>query len=117
MDAKEKERFKKMLLKKKEEIISILSEAYSEGKEIDVGISQDVADKAESSYTKEFLFSLSETERKRLFMIDEAIKRIEDSSYGICQVCQNNIGKKRLVVVPWAPHCIECQEKEEKEFP
>ncbi len=41
MNAKEKERFKKMLLKKKEEIINILSEAYSEGKEIDVGISQD----------------------------------------------------------------------------
>jgi DnaK suppressor protein len=115
LNAKERERFKKMLLKKKEEIINILSEAYSEGKEIDAGISQDVADKAESSYTKEFLFSLSDTERKRLFMIDEAIKRIEDSSYGICQMCQNNIDKKRLVVVPWAPHCIECQEKEEKE--
>ncbi len=117
MNAKEKERFKKMLLKKKEEIINILSEAYSEGKEIETGISQDVVDKAESSYTKEFLFNLSDTERKRLSMIDEAIKRIEDSSYGICQMCQNNIDKKRLVVVPWAPHCIECQEKEEKESP
>lgn len=117
MNAKEKERFEKMLLKKKEEIINILSEVYSESKEIEAGISQDVADKAESSYTKEFLFSLSDAERKRLFMIDEAIKRIEDSSYGICQMCQNNIDKKRLVVVPWAPHCIECQEKEEKESP
>lgn len=117
MNAKERERFKKMLLKKKEEIINILSEAYSESKEIEAGISQDVVDKAESSYTKEFLFSLSDTERKRLFMIDEALKRIEDSSYGICQICQKNIGKKRLVVVPWAPYCIECQEKEEKESP
>jgi DnaK suppressor protein len=117
LNAKEKERFKKMLLKKKEEIINILSEAYSEGKEIETGISQDVVDKAESSYTKEFLFNLSDSERKRLLMIDEAIKRIEDSSYGICQMCQNNIDKKRLVVVPWAPHCIECQEKEEKESP
>ena len=114
MNAREKERFKKMLLKKKEEIINILSEAYSEGKEIDAGISQDVADKAESSYTKEFLFSLTDTERKRLFMIDEAIKRIEDNSYGLCQMCQNNIDQKRLVVVPWAPNCIKCQEKEEK---
>ncbi len=117
MNAKERERFKKILLKKKEEIINILSEAYSEGKEIETGIAQDVADKAESSYTKEFLFNLSDTERKRLSMIDEALKRIEDSSYSICQKCQNNISKKRLVVVPWAPHCIECQEKEEKESP
>jgi DnaK suppressor protein len=117
LNAREKERFKKMLLKKKEEIIDILSEVYSEGKEIEVGISQDVVDKAESSYTKEFLFSLSDVERKRLFMIDEAIKRIEDSSYGICQMCQNNIDNKRLAVVPWAPNCIECQEKEEKGSP
>jgi DnaK suppressor protein len=50
-------------------------------------------------------------------MIDEAIKRIEESSYGLCQECQNDIGKKRLVVVPWAPNCIECQEKEEKKSP
>lgn len=117
MNAKEKERFKKMLLKKKEKIINILSEAYIEGKEIEAGISQDIVDKAEISYTKEFLFNLSDLERKRLVMIDEAIERIEDSSYGICQTCQNNIDKKRLVVVPWAPNCIECQEKEEKESP
>jgi DnaK suppressor protein len=50
-------------------------------------------------------------------MIDEAIKRIEDNSYGICQMCQNNIDQKRLVVVPWAPNCIKCQEKEEKGSP
>ncbi len=117
MNARERERFKKMLLKKKEEIINILSEVYSEGKEVESGIAQDIVDKAESSYTKEFLFSLSDAERKRLFMIDEAIKRIEESSYGVCQMCQNNIGEKRLVVVPWALYCIECQEKEEKEFP
>lgn len=117
MNAKEKERFEKMLLKKKEEIINILSEAYSESKEVESGIAQDIVDKAESSYTKESLFSLSDTERKQLFMIDEALKRIEDSSYSICQKCQNNISKKRLVVVPWAPYCIECQEKEEKESP
>lgn len=117
MNAKERERFKKMLLKKKEEISNVLSEVYSESKEVESGIAQDIVDKAESSYTKEFLFSLSDAERKRLFMIDEALKRIEDNSYGICQMCQNNIGKKRLVVVPWAPYCIECQEKEEKESP
>lgn len=117
MNAKERERFKKILVKKKEEIINILSEAYSEGKEIETGISQDVVDKAESSYTKEFLFNLSDTERIRLSMIDEALKRIEESSYDICQICQNDIGKKRLVVVPWAPNCIKCQEKEEKESP
>jgi len=111
----EREKYKKRLLEKKEEIIAKLSEFYSESKEIESGIAQDIADKAESSYTKEFLLSLSDAERKRLFLIDEALKRIEKSEYGICQMCQKNISKKRLDAVPWAPHCIECQEKAEEE--
>lgn len=117
MNLKERERFKKKLLEKKEEIINKLSEVYNESKEVESGIAQDVVDKAESSYTKEFLFSLSDAEREQLFMIDEALKRIEESNYGICQSCEKNISKKRLNAVPWTPYCIECQEKEEKESP
>jgi len=103
-------------MEKKEEIGAKLSEAYSESREVETGIAQDIADKAESSYTKEFLLSLSDAERKQLFLIDEALKRIEKDEYGICQMCQKNISKKRLNAVPWAPHCIECQEKAEEEF-
>lgn len=102
-------------MEKKEEIGAKLSEAYSESREVETGIAQDIADKAESSYTKEFLLSLSDAERKQLFLIDEALKRIEKDEYGICQMCQKNISKKRLNAVPWAPHCIECQEKAEEE--
>jgi DnaK suppressor protein len=111
----EKERYKKMLLKKKEEIVAKLSEVYNESKEVESGIAQDIVDKAESSYTKEFLLSLSSAERERLFLIDEALKRLETDEYGICQMCQKTISKKRLDAVPWAPHCIECQEKAEEE--
>ena len=116
MNKEEREKYKKTLIEKKEEIVAKLSEAYNESKEIETGIAQDIADKAESSYTKEFLLSLSDAERKQLFLIDEALKRIEKDEYGICQMCQKNISKKRLNAVPWAPHCIECQEKAEEEF-
>ena len=102
-------------MEKKEEIGAKLSEAYNESREVESGIAQDIADKAESSYTKEFLLSLSDAERKQLFLIDEALNRIEKNEYGICQMCQKNISKKRLNAVPWAPHCIECQEKAEEE--
>ncbi|MCK4759065.1 MAG: TraR/DksA family transcriptional regulator [Candidatus Aminicenantes bacterium] len=115
MNKAERERYKKILMEKKEEIGAKLSEAYSESREVETGIAQDIADKAESSYTKEFLLSLSDAERKQLFLIDEALKRIEKDEYGICQMCQKNISKKRLNAVPWAPHCIECQEKAEEE--
>ncbi len=102
-------------MEKKEEIVAKLSEFYNESRKVESGIAQDIADKAESSYTKEFLLSLSDAERKQLFLIDEALKRIEKNEYAICQMCQKNISKKRLNAVPWAPHCIECQEKAEEE--
>ena len=102
-------------MEKKETIVAKLSEVYNESKEVESGIAQDIVDRAESSYTKEFLLSLSDTERAQLFMIDEALRRIERNEYGICQMCGKNISKKRLDAVPWSPYCIECQEKSEEE--
>lgn len=115
MDKKEKERYKKKLLRKKKEIIEKLSEAYNTSKEVETGIAQDIVDKAESSYTKEFLLSLSNTERKQLSMIDGALKRIESCEFGTCEMCGEKISKKRLDAVPWTPFCINCQEKAEEE--
>lgn len=115
MNKPEREKYKKRLSEKKEEIVAKLSEVYNESKEVETGIAQDIVDKAESSYTKEFLLSLSNAERERLFLIDEALKRLEKNEYGIYQMCQKIISKKRLDAVPWAPHCIECQEKAEEE--
>ncbi|TET24150.1 MAG: TraR/DksA family transcriptional regulator [Candidatus Aminicenantes bacterium] len=115
MNKREKERYKKKLLEKKKEINHHLSEFYTESKEVETGIAQDVVDRAESSYTKEFLLSLSNKERKQLSLINEALKRIEKGTYGICQRCTQEIGKKRLEAIPWTPYCINCQEKEEEE--
>lgn len=115
MNKKEKEKYKKKLLKRKTEIVDALSEFYSESKEVeDPGIAMDMGDKAESSYTKEFLLSLSDTERAQLKLIDEALERIEKGTFGMCQKCGVTIGKKRLDAVPWTPFCIDCQEKEEE---
>lgn len=115
MKKKEKEHYKKKLLERKEEIIDKLSEVYDVSKEVEPGIAQDIGDRAESSYTKEFLLSLSDGDRKQLFLIDEALKRIDACQYGICQMCQRAISKKRLEAIPWALYCINCQEKAEEE--
>ena len=115
MNKRERERYRNKLLKKKEEIVNKISETYNESKEVESGIAQDVVDKAESSYTKEFLLSLSDAEREQLLLIDEALKRIDKKELGICQRCGKDINKKRLDVVPWTSYCIDCQEKEEEE--
>ncbi|MFP4082570.1 MAG: TraR/DksA family transcriptional regulator [Candidatus Aminicenantes bacterium] len=115
MNKKDKQYYKKKLVDRKNEIIDKLSEVYTESKETEPEIAQDVGDKAESSYTKEFLLSLSDTERQQLIKIDEALKRIESCEYGICLRCNREIGKKRLTAIPWALYCIQCQQKAEEE--
>lgn len=114
MNSKEKERYQKLLLAKKIETHERLSEIYSESMEVESGDVQDVGDKAESSYTKEFLLSLTDSDRNEVMMIDEALKRVDKCTYGQCQMCGQPIAKKRLDAIPWAPYCIECQEKSEE---
>lgn len=117
MNKKEKERFGKLLEDNKKENHQKLSKLFQESKTVvEIGGPQDEGDKAEISYTKDFLLSLSNSERKQLQLIDEAIQRIKENTYGKCQMCGKDIGMKRLGVVPWTAHCIHCQEKAEEEF-
>jgi DnaK suppressor protein len=107
--------YKKTLGARRNEIVRKLSEFRNESKEVETDIAQDVADKAESSYTKEFLLSLSDAERDLLFQMDAALRRIDRGEFGNCQMCQKEISKKRLNALPWTPFCIDCQEKAESE--
>jgi len=113
MDRKKIKVFKERLLTKKEEILETFIKNKSYGMEADGEPSQDIADKAANSYTKEFLFSLSNSERQLLKQVDEALSRIQDRRYGVCASCEDSLNLKRLQAVPWASLCIDCQEKQE----
>jgi len=115
MKKKEQEAYKQKLTGRRNEIVRKLSNFRHESNEVETDIAQDLADKAESSYTKEFLLSLSDAERDQLFQIDGALRRIERGEFGHCQTCQKEIGKKRLNALPWTSLCIDCQEKSESE--
>jgi DnaK suppressor protein len=115
MNKKERDEFRKLLAAKKESIIRKLTDAITESKEMESNVAQDLVDKAETSYTKEFLLSLSDGERELLLSIDEALKRLEHGEFGVCQLCQKEIGGKRLIAIPWTAYCIDCQEKAEEE--
>jgi len=115
LNKKDKEQMQKKLMAKKMEIIDKLSGIANESKELDTGVAQDLVDKAESAYTKEFLLGLSDKEREQLLMIDEALKRMNNDGFGLCLKCQKPIGHKRLQAIPWTPYCIECQQQEEEE--
>ena len=114
MEQKKMKGFREKLLQKKQEILEAYNKNKTYGKQADEEGSQDIADKASNSYTKEFLFSLSNNERDMLQLVDEALLRIDDRRYGVCVVCEDELDRKRLEAVPWAKRCISCQEKQEQ---
>jgi DnaK suppressor protein len=114
MDKKSVEQFKKKLLDKRRELTRAYIRNKTYGKESDEGGTQDSADKASTSYTKEFLYSLSNTERNVLQQVEHALERIEEGEFGVCDECGEPIQKKRLEAVPWARYCLACQEAVDK---
>jgi len=114
MDKRKLEIHKKRLFAKQEELLRLVAKSEHDGREADEEATQDIADKAANSYTKEFLFHQSHDNRRLLQLVNEALQRIEDGTFGLCVACHEEVQAKRLEAVPWARHCIECQEKQEK---
>lgn len=114
MENKRLKLFRDKLLQKKKEILEAYRKNMTYGMEADGEGAQDIADKASNSYAKEFLFSLSNSERETLQLVDEALGRIDERSFGFCASCEGEMDKKRLEAIPWARHCLPCQEKQEQ---
>jgi DnaK suppressor protein len=114
MDKKRLDYYKKKLTTRREELMKTIARTEEEGRQADDDPTVDLADKAANSYTKEFLFGMTNTDRTILNMIDEALKRIKTNEYGLCANCQEEMQQKRLEAVPWAKNCISCQEKIEQ---
>jgi DnaK suppressor protein len=114
MDKKRLEYYKKRLLTRRDELVKTITRTEEEGRQADDDPTVDLADKAANSYTKEFLFGQTSTDRNMLNLIDEALKRIRNNDFGTCVSCHEEMQQKRLEAVPWAKHCIACQEKMEQ---
>jgi DnaK suppressor protein len=113
MDAKELDYFKNKLIQKQRSLWDMVQRTEGYGREKDQR-TPDIADMAVESYTKEFNFGKSAGDRRILQLIQEALIRIEDESYGICTHCDEEIRPKRLEAVPWTRLCIQCQDLLEK---
>jgi DnaK suppressor protein len=114
MDKKRLEQFKKRLEERQQALRRTVSGTEQDGRAADIEAAQDIADKAASSYNKEFLFHQSNNQRQLLQMVEGALDRIRQGSFGQCISCGEDINPKRLEAVPWTRYCIECQEKLEK---
>jgi len=76
---------------------------------------RDTYDLASDERDREINFILNDREREKLVAIDEALQRIKDKSYGICESCEGEIQLGRLKVLPFTRLCVKCQEENEKE--
>jgi DnaK suppressor protein len=113
MDQRSLDIYRKRLADKQQELHRLVSKTDQDGREADEEGTQDLADKAANAYTKEFLFHQSNDNRRTLNLVNEALERAKNGSYGTCVACGKEVQPKRLEAMPWAPHCIECQEKED----
>lgn len=118
---KELEHFKKLLLKLKEDLlhdIKNMSDNPKSGGEADSrdlsGHVQHMADVATDMYDKEFNLNLASKDREVLQLIEAALKRIEDGTYGFCLETGKPIGFARLEAIPYVEYCLEHQEALEK---
>jgi len=114
MEKKKLDYFKKRLETRQQDLRRMVSRTEQDGRSVDEGSAQDIADRAASSYNKEFLFHQSNADRQLLQMVETALSRIREGSFGECISCGKEINPKRLEAVPWTRHCIECQEKLEQ---
>lgn len=78
------------------------------------GYSFHIADMATDNFDREFNLDLASNEQGRLNEIDDALRKIEEGKYGVCETCSKPISQKRLAAVPYARYCIKCQAEEEK---
>ena len=104
-----------MLLEKRREILKNVSEIEDESlKKSRLDASGDLssmpihmADLGTDNYEQEFALGLMDSERKLLREIDDALERVEQGTYGICEGTGRQIPKARLEAQPWARYCVE----------
>jgi DnaK suppressor protein len=108
------EKFRQLLLAKRRSLLNGVKGSKVKSLEASNDGIQDIADQASSAYTKEFLLSVGDAERRMLAQVDEALDKIRQETYGLCEVCGEMISERRLEALPFAKLCIGCQEEEEE---
>ena len=117
LDKKKRDYYKKSLLKLKESFVHDINNmakdpGSSNGDSGDIsGHVQHMADVATDMYDREFNLGLASGEREVLGKVEQALKRIEEKSFGACVECAKPIPSARLKALPYTTTCLKCQEK------
>jgi DnaK suppressor protein len=105
------QRYQELLLRKQRELLSEKPEGATPVPQAG-GWQGDIVDQANADAEAELQIRLHQTDGHLLQVIEEALARIRNGSYGICVVCHRPIAKARLGAVPWTRHCRDCKDRE-----
>lgn len=106
----ELDRFRKRLEKKRQEVQELVQAARTAESQHGDTETPDLGDRATDAFNRDVSYGVRINERDLVRRIDRALGRIENGTYGKCVNCDRTIQKARLTAIPWARHCIECQE-------
>ena len=115
MKAQDVETFKRKLLEMRRELLGQVERKKLYSKEVGEDGIPDSGDVAAYSYSKEVLMGLGENERTKLRLVEEALAKIDEGTYGVCERCEEAIPVKRLELLPFTRYCVRCQSELEKE--
>jgi DnaK suppressor protein len=112
---KDKKEIRELLLKMRDDLIKeIKDKAHSESDDTVKTEVGDIYDLASSERDRELNLLISDRDREKLLEIEDAIKRIDEGSYGVCEECETPIPNERLMIMPFARLCVNCQSDLEK---
>ncbi len=106
---------KAALQKRREQLVANLSRLTGEGAEISPKPVGDRIDDAAFDLERHSLYAIAEQEAQEIRLIDTALEKIENGTYGICEECGKRIERARLKALPYAVLCLKCKEAEEME--
>ena len=116
LSKKELKKFQELLEEKRKAVLDRARATLSvENMALDTNDLPDEMDLASSEYLQSFEFRLRGREKSLLSKLDLALKKITDGTFGICEICEEPIGKKRLEARPETTLCIKCKEDQERE--
>jgi len=125
MNKKDLENYRTKLIELKEKLGGVLENIAKEhlneqmrDKSGDLsGYSLHMADAGTDNFEKEFALSVAGRETEVLYHIDRALERIDNNTFGTCDMCKEDITSNRLDAIPYAARCIKCESEMEKEQP
>jgi DnaK suppressor protein len=106
--------FKSGLREQQRELQQSIDQSEKEIREFADSRSSNLADAAPRYSLEDSILARLSQDRRRLNLIELALERIRSGSFGACAGCGAAIGTRRLQAVPWASHCIECQQRFEQ---